>query len=181
MTNGKTAAEIKKEVEQKTREMEMLEKEARDQGLSFSCLNQDQLTRKIKGETSKSPYIYAQLWNSGPSPGSSAMYSVYVSNPDPVGYYPVFASIFFGAANFLDVGDLGEALAAGNFNNDQRWPYMSSRPFGLAPGASINEELYYTTPTAPFTTYVGNCVVWGGEFHGTGRYFDRGLFYVTLT
>jgi hypothetical protein len=181
MTDGRSAADVKKQVEQKTREIEMLEKQARDQGLSFSGLDADQLTRKIKGETADSPYIYAQMWNSGASPGDSVIYSVYISNPDPIQYYPVFASIFFGVANFLDVGDLGEALAAGNFNNDQGWPYMSSRPFSLASGASINEQFSYTTPAAPLTTYIGNCVVWGGEYHDTGRYFDRGLFYVTLT
>lgn len=182
MTNGKAENEIEKEVEQRMREIEMLEREARERGLSFSAPDREQITKKIRRETSKSPYIYAQSWTSGTSPGTSAYYSVYVSNPDPGGYYPVFASIFFGAgANFLDDGDLAEALADGNFNSDGRWPYMSSPPFSLASGATANQQFAYAVPAVPLTTYIGNCVIWGGQYHDRGQYFDRGLFYITLS
>jgi hypothetical protein len=121
-------------------------------------------------------------WTSGTLPGSPAYFEVYISNPDPNGYYPVFASIFFGVANFLNNASFGEAASGGNFNMDRRWPYMSSRPFGLASGATANEAFNYTTPAGvPLTTYIGNVVVWRGEHHDQGVYFDRGLFYVTLS
>jgi hypothetical protein len=178
----KTDQEVKREVDQRLREIELLKREAQDQGHTFSSLGEEKLTRKIQGESSGTPYIYSMSWISGTSPGSSAYFRVYISNPDPSGYYPVFASIFFGVANFLNNASFGEAVADGNFNMDTRWPYMSSRPFSLASGATTNETFNYTTPAGvPLTTYIGNVVVWRGEYHDQGVYFDRGLFYVTLS
>lgn len=175
-------ADDKREAEQRLKEIELLKEQARDQGLSFSCLTEKELLRKIKGKTSNSPYIYAQSWTSGGSPGASAFYRVHISNPDPNGYYPVFASIYFGVANYLDNTTFGEALADGNFNGDPQWPYMSSRPFSIAAGGTASETFNYTTPSgAAPSTYVGNCAVWRGSYHDQGTYFDRGLFYITLT
>jgi len=177
----KSDKEIRQEVEQRLREIALLKEEAAQQRLAFSSLSEDELVKKVKRETTNSPYIYAQIWISGTSPGSSAFYTVYVANPDPIGYYPMFASIFFGAANFLDSGRFGQALADGNFNVDNRWPYMSSRPFSLAAGASTSQTFNYTTPTGvPLTTYIGNSAVWRGQYHDQGVYYDRGLFHVTL-
>ena len=173
--------DIRQEVEQRLREIALLKEEAQEQGLTFSSLSEEALTKKVKGETSNSPYIYSQSWTSGTSPGSSASYRVYIANPDAIGYYPVFASIFFGVANFLDNTRFGEALANGNFNADSQWPYMSTRPFSLAAGATTNQTFNYITPTGvPLSTYIGNSVVWRGSYHDQGVYFDRGLFYVTL-
>jgi hypothetical protein len=92
-----------------------------------------------------------------------------------VGYYPLFVSIFFGAANFLD--DIAEALSG----RDDRWPYLSTPPFSLAAGATTNKTFNYTIPTGIFvSTYLGNSVVWRGEYHDKGSYFDRGLFDVSV-
>jgi hypothetical protein len=65
-------------------------------------LSAEELKKKIRGETSKSPFIYAQSWVSGTSPGATAYYTVHVSNPDPVAYFPFYATIFFGLGNFYD-------------------------------------------------------------------------------
>jgi hypothetical protein len=177
----KPKQDVKQEVEQRLREIALLKEETQQQGLAFSSLSEEELSRKIKSASSGSPYVYAQAWISGTSPGSSASYTVYIANPDAVGYYPMFVSIFFGAANFLDSAGIGEALADGNFNMDTGWPYMSTRPFSLAAGATTNQSFSYTTPTGvPLTTYIGNSVVWRGQYHDQGVYFDRGLFYVTL-
>ena len=177
----KTEEEIKQEVKQRLREISLLKQETQDQRLAFSSLSEEELTKKIKGKSSNSPYIYMQSWNSLAPPGISLSYTVYISNPDPSGYYPIFASIFFGVANFLDAVRFGEALADGNFNMDTQWPYMTTRPFGLAGGATANQTFNYVTPTGvPLTTYIGNSVVWRGHYHDQGSYFDRGLFYVTL-
>jgi hypothetical protein len=181
MTN-KSEQDINDEIAQRVREIELLERVARDQGMAFSALNEEQVARKVRVQSTGTPYIYAQAWISGTSPGSSAFYSVYVSNPDPVSYYPVFFSIYFGVANYLDSQPFGQAAAHGNFNGDTRWPYMTSRPFGLASGATHNETFNYTTPAGvPLTTYPGNSVLWNGSHHDQGSYFDRGLFYVTLS
>jgi hypothetical protein len=180
MADDKTEENVKKHIEQIMNEIEMLEKSFRARNLSFSSLSREQVEKKVRRQTSRSPFIYSQGWTSATSPGSSASYQVFISNPDPNGYYPVFASIFFGIANFLEEGDFGSCAARGNFNNDTGWPYMSSPPLGLASGATANHNFIYQTPNAPLTTYIGNCVVWVGQFHDKGEYFDRGLFNVTL-
>jgi hypothetical protein len=179
---SKKSEELKKEVAQRLREIELFRREAQDQALAFSALTEEELTKRAQVESSGTPYIYSMSWTSGTYPGSPAYFKVHISNPDPTGYYPVFASIFFGVANFLDNTSFGESAAHGNFNGDSRWPYMSSRPFSLASGATAEETFNYTTPTdVPPTTYPGNVVVWRGQHHDQGVYFDRGFFYVTLS
>jgi hypothetical protein len=101
--------DIDREVERLRREIELLREEAQHQGLSFSSLSEEDLVRKTRGETSRSPFIFSQGWSSRVQPGSSASYSISLSNPDPTDYYPLFVTIFFGAANFLD--DIGEGLS----------------------------------------------------------------------
>lgn len=178
----KSEQAIKDETAQRMREIELLERAARDQGLTFSALTEAQVAEKVRVKSTGTPYIYAQAWISGTSPGNPGYYSVYLSNPDPVSYYPVFVSIYFGVANSLDNQAFGEAAARGNFNGDTGWPYMTSRPFSLAAGATHNEVFNYTTPTGvPLTTYPANSVLWNGSYHDQGSYFDRGLFYVTLS
>jgi hypothetical protein len=87
----------------------------------------------------------------------------------------VFTTIFFGLANFL--ADLGEALDA----RDGRWPYVSSAGAVLSAGGTINPQFSYMTPVGlPVGTYLGNAVLWRGDYHDQGSYFDRGLFPVTL-
>lgn len=172
----KTEKEVRQEVDQRLREIALLKEEIQHQGLVFSCLNESQLTRKVKGESSKSPYIYAQGWTSGTTPGSAAVYTVYIANPDPASYYPMFVSIFFGVANFLD--DIGAGLSG----RDTRWPYLSTAPFSLAAGATTSKTFNYITPAGiALSTYMGNSVVWRGDWHDKGAYLDRGLFSVTLS
>jgi hypothetical protein len=172
----KSDREVKAEVERRLEEIAQLREQAQGQGLAFSAPTEEQLTKKVRAETGKSPYIYSQSWTSGTSGGSTAQYWLWASNPDPASYYPVFASIFFGLANFLT--DLGEGIDA----RDTRWPYVSSEPVGLPSGGTINPRFTYTTPVGlPAGTYLGNAVLWGGGIHDLGQYFDRGLFWVRLT
>jgi hypothetical protein len=170
------AREVREELERRLEEIELLKRQAQEQGLAFSAPTREQLEKKITGESSNSPYIYSMSWTSGTTPGSPASFQVWMSNPDAAGYYPVFASIFFGVANFF--ANIAEGLIA----RDDRWPYLSSQPFSLTSGATGTQSFSYTTPsTVPRSTYLGNVLVWRGEYHDQGAYFDRGLFYVTLT
>jgi hypothetical protein len=171
----KPEREVKAELEKRLAEIEQLKQDAAARGAAFSAPTEEELAQKIRGESGKSPYIYAQSWTSGTSAGSPAQYSIYAANPDPTSHYPVFATIFFGLGNFLD--DLGEAVDG----RDVRWPYVSSEPAYLAPGGNMTATFSYTTPTGlPRGTYVANSVLWEGNYHDKGVYFDRGLFYVTL-
>lgn len=171
----KSEREVKEELERRLAEIAQLKEDASARGLAFSSPPEEKLAQKIREESGESPYIYAQSWTSGTYPGSSAYYNLYAANPDPTGHYPVFVTIFFGLGNFLD--DLGEAVDA----RDMRWPYVSSESSYLAPGANMTAAFSYTTPTGlPRGTYVANSVLWRGDYHDKGVYFDRGLFYVTL-
>jgi hypothetical protein len=167
--------EIRREVDQRLQELEYLRQQAVGRGLKFTALTEEELTRKASRETARSPYIFAQGWTSGTTPGSTANYTVSVANPDPDGYYPLFVTIFFGLANFLtDVG-------GGPPGRNPEWPYVSSEAFSLLSGQSANQSFTYTTPTTvPLGTYLGNAVFWRGEYHDQGSYLDRGLFEVTL-
>lgn len=176
-TSKRSEEDIKKDREKILSELELFEREAKGQGLTFSRLTDEQIVRKLRGETANSPFITGQGWTSGTQPGTTASYSVTIFNPDPVGYYPLFVSIFFGLFNFLPTEDVGESIAG----YLPAWPYMSTQPFSLANGTSVNKSFSYITPTTmPKSTYTGNAVLWRGEFHDAGVYYDRGLFYVTL-
>ena len=168
--------DIKQEVEQRLREIAMLKQEAQEQGLAFSSLSEDDLVKKVRAESSGSPYIYSMSWTSGTTPGSSALYTVNIANPDAISYYPMFVTIFFGLANFFD------DISQGWIGRDIRWPELSTAPFSLAAGATTNKTFSYTTPTGvPLSTYLGTAVVWVGSRFDQGSYFDRGLFQVTLS
>jgi hypothetical protein len=172
----KSDREVKAEVERRLEEIAQLREQAQGQGLAFSAPTEEQLTKKVRGESGNSPYIYSMMWTSGTSGGSTAQYALWAANPDPAGYYPVFASIFFGLANLLT--DLGEGIGA----RDTRWPYVSSEGLTLPSGGTFNPRFTYTTPVGlPVGTYLGNAVLWRGEYHDIGQYFDRGLFPVRLT
>ena len=171
----KSAEEVKREVDQLKMKIEVLKEQAREQGEAFSSLDEDQLAKKVKGETSKSPFIFAQSWTSGTSRGATAYYTVHVRNPDPNGYFPFYATIFFGLGNFFGTS---EAWAG----RDRRWPELSSDRTFLSANSDHSFTFNYTIPSdLPLGTYNGNSVLWKGDWHDTGDSFDRGSFDVKLS
>jgi hypothetical protein len=172
---GKTDEEVQRDVQQRLQEIELLRQEAQLRGLAFTAPSEEELTRKIAGETAQSPFVSGQSWSSTVPQGGSASYTVHVANPDSNGYFPLFATIFFGMANFLR--DIGVGPAGRNL----KWPYISSPPFSLAAGASASQVFSYQIPAGiPLATYTGNAVLWRGGLHDVGAYLDRGLFWVTV-
>ncbi len=171
----KTTEQVDYEVNRLLEEIRYISELARERGLAFSSLDREQLERKIRGETANSPFIYAQGWVSGTSQGSPANYTVYVSNPDPVGYFPFYVTIFFGLGNFTETDEAWSG-------RDDRWPALSSDRTFLAAGASTSFQFNYTTPTGVTPgTYNGNSVLWEGDWHQVGRSFGRGSFDVKLS
>ncbi|MFG1626096.1 hypothetical protein [Kribbella sp. NPDC049227] len=169
------AEQVDYEVSRLLEEIRYIRELARERGLAFSSLDREQLERKIRGETTNSPFIYAQAWVSGTSQGSSAYYAVYVSNPDPVGYFPFYVTIFFGLGNFSETDEAWSG-------RDNRWPALSSDRMFLAAGASTSFQVDYTTPIGVTPgTYNGNSVLWEGNWHDVGRSFDRGSFDVKVS
>ena len=171
----KTEKEIREEVEQRLREIDLFKKEAKEKGLQFSSLGKDELVRKIKRKSGKSPYFYASAWTSGTSPGSEAALNVYIANPDPDDYELMYVTVFFGLGNFFE--DISQAW----LGRDTRWPELSTRRFHLAAGATTSQIFLYVTPAGiPLSTYMGNAVLWFAQPFDKGNYFDRYFFDVTL-
>jgi hypothetical protein len=171
----KNAETVRREVDQLKKKIEILKEQARERGQAFSSLEEEQLTRKVRGETSKSPFIYAQGWTSGTTPGSAANYTVYVHNPDPSGYFPVYVTIFFGLGNFFEAGQAWSG-------RDKRWPEFSSDRTFLSANSDHSFSFSYTVPSGlPLGTYNGNSVLWRGDWHDIGAAFDRGSFDVRLS
>jgi hypothetical protein len=176
---GATEKDVKQQVERDLEEIERLKDEAQQQGLAFWAPTAEQLEQKIRGVTSNSPYIYSAAWTSRPPAGGTADYRAYVRNPDPNTRGPLFVTLFWGMANLFT------NIAEGLVGRDARWPYLSSEPFYLAPGATTTRYFQYVTPTVQPSTYLGNAVLWqGGGGIGAadvGVYYDRQHFWHTLT
>jgi hypothetical protein len=166
---------IRQEVERRLQEIQLLKQEAEDQGRRFRFLSEEELTRKVRGRSSNSPFIFAYGWNPSTTPGASSTVTVSAANPDPTQHYPLLVSLFFGVANFLNDISLGPA------GRNVEWPYISTLPFGLASSASTSKSFSYTTPTGiTLGTYLGNLVLWRGEFFDQGVYLDRAFFEVEV-
>lgn len=171
----KSEQDVRQEVEELLREIELQREVAQQQGRSFSARSEEELYRKVRGEeSSSSPFIFAQAFNPLATPGSKVAHAVYMSNPDPINHYPLYFSIFFGLANFLN--NIGEGLSG----RDQRWPLLSSDAFGIAPGKLWNVFLDFKVPYVPLSTYHGNGVLWGANEIDKGVYYDRCLLPITL-
>jgi hypothetical protein len=169
--------EVREELERRLQEIELLKEQAQQQGLAFAAPTKEQLEKKIRGGgPSNSPYLYGSTWSSGAPLGTSVSYQVAIANPDPIYYWGVFVTIFFGLGNFFD--NVADAV----IGRDTRWPYLSSPPFGLSPGLTGTQAFNFATPTTvPRSTYLGNAVLWRAEFVDKGSYLDRAFFPITLT
>lgn len=150
-------------------ELAVMREISQGQGLSFSSLEPQQLEAKLRGVATKSLFIVGQSWTSATSAGNGASYNVFVVNPDPGSYYPVYATMYFGLGNFLTIGE-------GWSGRDKRWPEFSSDRTMLSAGSTHTFSFSYRVPYVPLGTYNGNSVVWRGDWHGIGVDYDRGSF-----
>lgn len=156
-------------------EIEFLRQEAAERGERFEALTREQLLGKIKGETSKSPFFFAQSWGAAPR-GGSTTYTAYVSNPDPNGYggSELLGHLFFGPSNFIGSSDL--ALTA----IDPRFPHYYQ---SCAMAAGSTAKLTFTIdPSAGLRpgVYMGNCFLVLRGYLGVGTHLDRVAFDMTV-
>ena len=170
----KTDEAVEREVAQLAERIEALRNLARERGLAFSALTDEQLVKKVRGETANSPFILAQAWTSGTTPGSAATFRAFVQNPDATGHFPVYMTIFFGLGTFFDADQ-------GWIGRDKRWPEFSSDRTFLSPNTNQDFVFNYTVPSVPLGTYNGNSVLWQGDFHDVGVSYDRSSFDVSLS
>jgi len=170
----KSAEAVRHEVAQLKEEIEVLRERARELGRAFSSLDENQLTKKVKGQSSNSPFAFATSWLGVQTSGGPADFSVQVRNPDPGAVFPVYATIFFGLGNFFSAD---QAWAG----RDRRWPEFSSDRTFFPANSTLPFSFNYTVPLGlPLGTYNGNWVLWRGEFFDVGAVFDRGSFDVKL-
>jgi hypothetical protein len=167
--------EVRQDAERLLEALSYLQEEAQQQGLTFVSLSEEEIIRKIRGESSSSPFIAGFGWTSAASPGTwiSNNYAL-IFNPDPTTQSNLFVSLFFGVANFLD--DIGEGLSG----RDYEWPLVSAGPFFVSPHTYTTQGfMYRVPPTAPPTglstnhVHVANVVLWQAEVFGKGTFLDR--------
>jgi hypothetical protein len=170
----KTEEDVKRDVTRLKTHIERLKQAANERGKAFASLSEESLVKKVRGETAKSPFMYAQSWTSGAFPGANANVTLYLHNPDPVGYFPFYVSIFFGLGSLTDIGDAWDG-------RDDRFPAFSSARADFLANTDQSFSFDYVIPTGlPLGTYNGNSVVWVGDWFGTGTVFDRGTFDLQL-
>ncbi len=169
----KSEQEVRREIAQLKEEIEKLRQRAQELGQSFWSLDADELARKVRGETSKSPFIFAQGWTSAAFPGSNASYNVSVRNPDPIGYSRIFATIFFGLGDFFSADQAW-------IGRDTRWPAVSSDRTTFLANTSQTFSFTYPLPSLLLGTYNGNSLIWQSDWGGHGTLFDRASFEVKL-
>lgn len=168
--------EIEKRAEKILSEIANLEKKAKEEGLEFTSLSKNEIIDKLLGKTSRSPFIYLQIWTPSGQPGQTRSYKVGIHNPDSFIQAGLFVSVFFGIANFLP--DIGVGLCGRYY----QWPVLSSGMFNLGADQSTTKSFSYKIPNdIPLTTYLGNSVLWGWHPHDIGQYSDRGCFFLNVT
>ena len=170
----KTEAEVNEALKRLLKEIEVLKEQARERGRAFASRSEEQLARKLRGETSKSPFFTGWTWDQFTNSGNPSFFLANYFNPDPEVRF-CFVTIFFGVA-FLD--DLSSAIGA----RDARWPYVSTEVVFLDTDATGIAEFIYQVPYVTKGTYFGNFALWGWNPTDPAlTLFDRGgPFYVTL-
>ena len=154
---------------------EFLKEEASKRGERFESLTDEELVKKIRGETSNSPFFSSQSWGSS-SPGGTANYTANVHNPDPNGYsgFWLFGHLLFGPANFIGSSDLALTSVDPRFphyyqrctvaaNSDTSMSFTVDVPAGIRPGI-----------------YIGNCFLVRRSSFDVGSYIDRAAFDLTV-
>ena len=157
-------------------EIDRQRREAERQGLNFTAPTAQQLKKKLA--STESPMIVSQGWG-GAAAGGTFTYSVGINNPDPFQWSSLYVHVFVGPANL--VPDVGDAVSA----VDARFPRLTMpRVFGLslAAGATQSVSFSISVPTAiERSNYLGNAILFQGNYHDVGSYLDRGLFVFEVT
>jgi hypothetical protein len=158
-------------------DIEERRQEAERQGLNFTAPTAEQLRKKLA--RAESPMIVGQGWSGSAAPGGVINYDVYINNPDPVYWSWLFVHVFVGPANV--VPDVADAVSA----VDPRFPRLTMpQVFGLslAPGDTQPLSFALDVPAGvERSNYLGNAILFQGDWHDVGKYLDRGLFVFEVT
>lgn len=169
----RTAAEIKRNVEQIEAEIAKEKKKREKAGETFTSPNRDELERKLR--RAQSPFIFFQSWNNTAPPGGTINYTVGVMNPDGFAWGNLAVAVSVGNRNPITSNDMFLS------EWDTRFPTLAQPPttgFSLGAGASTSFSFTLRIPAGiERTGYFGNSVLQQLSFHDVGTYFDRGVFF----
>jgi len=159
------------------KDLQPLLQEAAARNQSINVLSKPDLIRKLRGQTSHSPFLVFIAWNSVAARGSTTSPSVGVFNPDPNPYsaFDLFAHAFWGPSNVLT--DLDAFLLSA----DPAFPRVAvgiDAPAGSTVVGTVNILL----PTAVAAgTYLMNWLLFLRNPFGVGTLLERAGVFTTLT
>ena len=178
-TQKPTRAAVDRIADSIYKELATFEKQSRKEKQEVEIISRDALVRKIRGETSHSPYVVSLSWNASMPRGSNTSASIGVYNPDP-NVYPasqLFAHLFWGPGNIIP--DVGAFLNSA----DPRFPQVAVG-INTNPSPPINFATVNTIPlpnNVAAGTYLMNWVVFLRNSFDVGTYLDRACVYTALT
>jgi hypothetical protein len=164
---------LREELDRLVEQRETLRERARRRGCEFVGLDDEELLRKLRGETSNSPFFSAYAWDQFTNAGSESFILANYFNPDPVSYTCV-VSLFFGVP-------LGPDVSSEIRGRDMRWPIFSTAVVGLDPSELGIADIKCRVPFVSRGTYFGTAVLWNWLIGSGGQFFDRTApLFITL-
>jgi hypothetical protein len=173
----KSPAEIRRAVAAIEAEIQKHKIERTKAGETFVAVTREQLEKKLA--RAESPMIVWQSWGAPAPPGGTISYTVGVTNPDPFQWDYLAVAVSVGNRNAIAGNDLFLS------DYDRRFPTMALPPttgFSLGalgtPTASTSFAFVLRIPAGiEKTGYFGNAVLQQINWHDTGKYLDRGVFF----
>ena len=170
-TAARLADRILKDLEARTQDFK-----ARKQDVAI--LPKADLIRKIRGETSHSPFIVLLSWFAAAQRGTTITATLGIYNPDPITYLSsdLFAHAFWGLGNV--VTDLDTYLLSA----DPSFPRL-----GIGIDAPPSFPISFATVSIPLPTavapgtYLMNWILFLRNAFGVGTVLERASVYTALT
>jgi|tagenome__1003787_1003787.scaffolds.fasta_scaffold20392833_1 hypothetical protein len=158
-------------------ELERRSEQARDEGLNFTAMTEEQLVAKLG--KARSPMIISQSWSGGTTSPGALSYSLGIFNPDPDQRIWLFVHVFVGPANVApDVGDALQAV-------DVRFPRLTEPAFsGFSIDAGATNSLSFSLDVPAGvqpSNYLGNAFLFAATWHDPAEYLDRSLFVFSVS
>lgn len=164
--NGEAAkAEIAEEIERRRRS-------ARDEGLYFTPLPEDQVQRPLSR-----PIIIWQAWQATPTRGTSLVYTLGLANPSAQVCTSLFVQAFVGTASLDRVPPAPDVAVP--LRVDARFPLATSPGFpGLTLAAGEMRSLGLLLPVPSNVepaSYLCNAYLLRTSWHGSTELLDKSL------
>jgi hypothetical protein len=168
---GRQADQILKDLESRARDFKGRKQEV-------AILSKEELVRKIRGETSHSPFIVLLSWFASAPRGTTITATLGIYNPDPITYLSsdLFAHAFWGPGNV--VNDLDAYLLSA----DSAFPRL-----GVGVDAPPSLPITFATVSIPLPasvaagTYLMNWILFLRNAFGVGTVLERASVYTALT